>query len=282
MKGRLSSILAIASPPMHASRRRDEPVGTGGCGSSAAARLATLPVSNSPKQVAPDPDMRANAAPGLVQRRAARLPMAGASACAGGLQIVAGDLQPVADGCGSRGCAGSGGSAVIVAPTPAPRTHRASQTATPGLTSTSASAGKSATSSMLVADAARDQRPRRKAHRHVGAETERRAAPDRRVGVVQLPESRQPAQRRRRVARPAADAGGNRQVLFEPDRDRRAGCSGNGCRAARRAPPAPDCRRRAGTASAKRPGDGESDRVGAGSTATRSPKRVKTARLSSR
>ena len=30
---------------------------------AAAARLATLPVSNSPKQVAPEPDMRAKAAP---------------------------------------------------------------------------------------------------------------------------------------------------------------------------------------------------------------------------
>ena len=175
---------------------------------------------------------------------------------------------------------GSGGSAVIVALLQAPRKHRGVETPTPGLTSTRPSAGKPGTSdnSSPVPRAISGL-----AARHIGRSAPSAAADPRQFAHadVQLPESAKPAQRRRGVARPAADAGRDRQVLLERDRDRRRVAWADN--AARRASRAFRIRllSSSGTAGAYRPDTTNSSRS-AGIDRYRSPKRVKTARLSIR
>src|SRR5690606_13015011 len=108
----------------------------------AAARLATLPVSNSPKQVAPDPDIRANPESALISAAFAA-PIDGSMACAAAsrsLRVSSSQLRTV----WKSKCRGSGGSFSLSRRSSAAKTA-AVATPTPGLTSTSPSAGKSAT-----------------------------------------------------------------------------------------------------------------------------------------
>ena len=214
-------------PPCFASPRRTSRAG--GRGSSARRALPTLPVSNRPKQVAPEPDMRAkprrpcsSAGKRLADRRARSRAAAGSRS----LRVLSASRRRLwksscAAGAAGRGCLGW----------PARGTPPACETATPGLTSTRPSAGKSGTGRRALADAAGDQRLCRQAHRHVGAE---RGAEPRQLGVVgvQPPGRDSAAQRRRRVARSAADARRDGQVLLQLDRDRRQSRCGQGGRAA--------------------------------------------------
>ena len=79
---------------------------------TAAARLATLPVSKRPKQVAPEPDMRDEAGVGPPQRRLCRADRR-LDRLRGGLEIVAGGFQPVAQIVWKSRWSGSGGSAAL-------------------------------------------------------------------------------------------------------------------------------------------------------------------------
>ena len=70
----------------------------------------------------------------------------------------------------------------------------------------------------FIADAARNQRLCREAHRQIGAERQ----PDPRQSEfvdIELPQARKAVERGRRVARAAADTGSDRQVLLQPDGD---------------------------------------------------------------
>ena len=104
-----------------------------------AASAASAAVAKMPKQVAPEPDMRANRAPAWVSVACA-VPISGARARAGvsrSLRVVA--SQPVtATASANRGGVGSGGFSRL-----ARRENTAGvETQTPGLTRTIGSAGK--------------------------------------------------------------------------------------------------------------------------------------------
>ena len=119
-------------------------------------------------------------------------------------------------------------------------------TATPGLTSTSAERGKVRQRRQHVADAARDQRPCRQAHRHVGAERQRRCAPARRRRgrAATAAPGRAASPRRRSSRRRCPDATGR---FFSSVMATGGALCGRMPRAARRARAGRDCRRRAGT-----------------------------------
>ena len=225
---------------------------------STAARLATLPVSNRPKQVAPEPDIRANPRSGLVEHRK-RLADYRRDRARGRLEIVAGDLQPIDDAVEVE-VARQRRQARIVA-IGKRLEHIGRRDGTPGLTSTSPSAGKPGTADNSSPMPRAISGLAGKAHRHVGAQRE---ADPRQVAHRRGPVSRphQPAQRRCGIARPAADAGCDRQVLFQPDRDRRAVCQRAGRAQRCRAPAMTRLPSSSGTSAANGPDTEKQSAVG--------------------
>ena len=229
-----ASSVRHASLRCHAAASPHEPVGM--AAASAAARLATSPVSNSPKQVAPDPDIRASAAPWPGELRKARVPMAGA-APAPGLRDRCAELQPGGCQLENRCLRGSGAAAGCCGGKRGEHVRR--RTATPGLTSTSRQRRKAGKRLDSFADAARQQRL---AARHIGSRPRAtaRAAPDR---PARRPPVRRPSPRSAAAASleppPMPEATG--RFFSSVMRDRRTVVAGRAPRAAGRAPRPPDC-----------------------------------------
>ena len=205
----------VSAPPL--SRRDHEPVGL------AAANLrgrfaARAAFSNRPKQVAPEPDMRAKPRAGLSERRQ-RVADLGRDRAGRRLQVVAGCAQPV-DRPRQQMPGGQRRQAGIVA-----RRERAEH-----LRRRDRHAGidqhqmqrrevRRRTSILSPMPRAISGRPAR----HIGTSAPSAEADPRQLAAAR-PQSRavQRPQRRRRIARSAADAGRDRQVLFQLDRDRLA------------------------------------------------------------
>ena len=125
------------------------------CGGGLRARSRTAP-----KQVAPEPDMRASRQPGVAQSARARRAITGCSAIAGGFEIVA-LRRDEADRSASR-VASAGDRAAAVGRAAARiaerREHILVGTATPGLTSTAGSVGNRERRGQHLADAAHHAR----------------------------------------------------------------------------------------------------------------------------
>ena len=241
---------AVAPDPASASPARTSP----GCRRRICAAAAHRPRAGleQPEAGGARPRHPRKAQPRGRRARQARSPIAGASARAGASRSLRWAVQPVdaarrrcpAPGRGGRpGCRGA----------QAPRTRPASATGDARIGEhhrQSRQAGKRLDG---FADAAR---PAAAAPaRHIG-----KSAPSAEPEPARSPRRRPPgpgrakrAQRRGRVARAAADAGGDRQVLVKRRSRPADSVAGRAPRAAGRAPRPPDWRRRPAPRAAKRP-----------------------------
>ena len=236
-------------------------------------------IGKMPKQVAPEPDMRAKAAPSACERSEG-LADDGRKRERRREKIVAGRCASQSRSARAVNVVGSGGRGALRFDASAENTRGVS-TATPGLTSTRSRTGKSAHRLELLADAARDERcwpPGTSARRR---RAPARGRPGRRSSMAMSASFASARSVAAASLDPPPTPGDDRDVLFERDGDRAALPTQSG-RRRRRARGARDCRRRTGTWPANGPVTAKLSASTGRWTETLSPKAVNTDRLSMR